>query len=276
MKTKLALVMFFLVNQFFFGQHIERKILKGRIIADTIEVENLTVFNITSNVGAVTNVDGKFSIKARPSDTLYIQGISYESKKYIITDRDFWQEELEILLKVKITELNEIEITPYTLTGNIKQDTKRIKVYGEGFSKIDMSIKHYEDNVRIGSPINTAMPSHFAPNGAAFDFIAIGRGLGKLLGIKGNPKKNSERVFEERRQRDIQSKSFSDHIFERFSYNFFVETLKIRHEDISMFLQYAEMPVKDLSLFLKPEYEIQLIEYLTAKAKLFNSEKQVE
>ena len=48
-----------------------------------------------------------------------------------------------------------------TLTGNIKQDTKRIKVYGEGFSKIDMSIKHYEDNVRIGSPINTAMPSHF-------------------------------------------------------------------------------------------------------------------
>ena len=148
MKTKLALVMFFLVNQFFFGQHIERKILKGRIIADTIEVENLTVFNITSNVGAVTNIDGKFSIKARPSDTLYIQGISYESKKYIITDRDFWQEELEILLKVKITELNEIEITPYTLTGNIKQDTKRIKVYGAGFVKIliirfDFRIKYF-------------------------------------------------------------------------------------------------------------------------------------
>lgn len=36
------------------------------------------------------------------------------------------------------------------------------------------------------------------------------------------------------------------------------------------------MPVKDLSLFLKPEYEIQLIEFLTTKAKLFNSEKQVE
>lgn len=36
------------------------------------------------------------------------------------------------------------------------------------------------------------------------------------------------------------------------------------------------MPVKDLSLFLKPENEIQLIEYLTAKAKIFNSENQNE
>ena len=251
---------------------MERKILKGRIVADSIEVENLTVFNITSNIGAVTNVDGKFSIKARATDTLYIQGISYDSKKYVLTDKDFWLEELEIKLHIKITELNEVEVTPYTLTGTLKEDTKRIQVYGEGFSKIDMSVKYYEDDVRSGTPVNNAIYNPLAPNSSNFDFKLIGKGIGKLLGIKGNPKKNSELVFEERRQKDIQSKSFSDHIFERLPHHFFVDTLKIKHEDIPLFLQYAEMTINDLSLFLKPENEFQLIEYLTSKAKMFKSE----
>ncbi|WP_374400615.1 carboxypeptidase-like regulatory domain-containing protein [Flavobacterium sp.] len=271
------LLLFVIISQIGMAQHIERKVLKGRIVADSIEVENLTVFNITSNIGAVTNADGKFSIKARATDTLYIQGISYESKKYVLTDKDFWLEELEIRLQVRINELDEVEITPYTLTGIVEEDIKRIQVYGDGFAKIDAKkVMHYEDDVRIGTPINAAMPSHFAPNGSNFNFLAIGAGIVSLFLKEDNSKRNSERVFEERRQRDIQSKSFSDHMFERFLHNFFVETLKIKHEDIPLFLQYAEMPVRDLSLFLKSEYEMQLIQYLTSKAKIFNSEKQNE
>lgn len=277
MKNKYLLILMFFIFQFGMAQHIERKVLKGRIVADSIDVENITVFNITSNVGAITNIDGKFSIKARATDTLYIQGLSYDSKKYVLTNKDFWLEELEIRLHIKITELNEVEVTPYTLSGNLTKDTKRIQVYGEGFSQIDMkAIKHYEDDIRSGTPINSAITSNLAPNGSNFDFIAIGAGLVGLLIKNKNPKKHSEKVFEERRQRDIQSQSFSDHMFERFTHNFFVETLKIKHEDIPMFLQYAEMPIKDLSLFLKPEYELQLIQYLTNKAKAYKLENQKE
>ncbi len=277
MKNNFVLILLLIVSQLMFAQHIERKVLNGKIVADSLEVENLTVYNLTSNVGAVTNADGKFSIKARATDTLYIQGISYESKKYVLTHKDFWLEELEIRLKTNITELNEIEIAPYTLTGIVEVDIKRIQVYGEGFTKIDArKVMHYEDDVRIGTPVNTVMPTHFAPNGSNFNFLAMGAGLVSLFVKDRNPKKYSERVFEERRQKDIQSKPFSDHIYERFAHNFFVETLKIKHEQIPLFLQYAEMPVKDLSLFLKPENEIQLIEYLTAKAKIFNSENQNE
>ena len=278
MKNNYVLfIFFFFIFQFGTAQHVERKVLKGRIVADSIEVENLTVFNITSNVGAVTNVDGRFSIKARATDTLFIQGLSYDSKKYILTDKDFWLEELEIRLQVRVTELNEVEITPYSLTGIIEEDIKRIQVYGDGFTKIDAKkVMHYEDDVRLGTPVNTAMPSHFAPNGSNFNFLAIGAGIVSLFVKDRNSKKYSERVFEERRERDIQSKSFSDHMFERFSHNFFVETLKIKHKDIPLFLQYAEMPIKDLSLFLKSEYELQLIQYLTLKAKEFKSENQKE
>lgn len=275
MKSKFVIIAFFLMH-FLYAQLPERAILRGKVISDSLEVENITVFNITSNIGAITNVDGEFSIKARARDTLFFQGISFVSQKYVLTEKDFWVEELEIRLNIKITELNEVEISPSTLTGTLKEDTRRLKVYG-AFSGIDAKeIKYYADDVFKSAPPNSATYSALAPNGSTFDFKLIGKGIGKLLGIKSNPKKYSERIFEERRQRDIQTKSFSDHMFERFTHNFFLETLKINHEDIPMFLQYADMPIKDLSLFLKPEYEIQLIEYLTAKAKEYKLENQKE
>lgn len=274
MRNSILLFFILVITQIGFSQGIERKVLRGKIVADSIEVENLTVYNVTSNVGAITDVDGKFSINARATDTLFIQGLSYESKRYVLTDKDFWLPVLEIKLHVKITELNEIIITPYTLTGDLKEDTKRIQVYGEGFSKIDMRIKHYEDDVRMGTPINTAMPNQFAPTGISF--LPLINGLSSLLGVKGDPKKNSERVFEERRIRDLQSKSFSEHMLERFSHNFFVETLKIKNEDIPMFMSFAELNVYELSPLLKAENELKLIEYLINKSAEFKLQKTKE
>ena len=274
MRNNILLFFILVITQIGFSQGIERKVLRGKIVADSLEVENLTVYNITSNVGAITDVDGKFSINARATDTLFIQGLSYDSKRYVLTDKDFWLPVLEIKLHVKITELNEIIITPYTLTGDLKEDTKRIQVYGEGFSKIDMRIKHYEDDVRMGTPINTAMPNQFAPTGISF--LPLINGLSSLLGVKGDPKKNSERVFEERRIRDLQSKSFSEHMLERFSHNFFVETLKIKNEDIPMFMSFAELNVYELSPLLKAENELKLIEYFINKSEEFKLQKAKE
>ena len=76
---------------------------------------------------------------------------------------------------------------------------------------------HYEDDVRLGTPVNTVMPSQFALNGSNFNFLAIGAGIVICLLVKTILKKHSEQVFEERRKKDIQSKSFSDHMFERFA-----------------------------------------------------------
>ena len=38
-----------------------------------------------------------FRLKQKATDTLYIQGLSYNSKKYVLTEKDFWLEELEKL-----------------------------------------------------------------------------------------------------------------------------------------------------------------------------------
>lgn len=277
MKNRILLFFILISTQLCLSQGIERKVLRGKIVADSLEVENLTVYNISSNIGAITDVDGKFSINARATDTLFIQGISFETKQYTLTQKDFWLSELEIKLHVRITELNEVIVTPYTLTGNLKEDTKRIQVYGEAFAGIDAKkVMYYDDDIRSGTPINTAMPNHFAPNGSNFNFIAIGAGLISLFVKNENPKKNAENVFEERRIRDLQTKSFSEHIYERFSHNFFKETLKIKNEDMPMYMSFAELNVYELSPLLKSENELKLIEYLINKSTEFKLQNSNE
>ena len=260
-----------LITNFLFAQGIERKVLRGIVVVDSFDVEAVTVRNISSNLNAKTDIDGKFSIRARATDTLFFESPSFISQKYILTQKDFWKEELEIRLHVKITELDELVITPYTLSGNLTEDTKRIQVYGDGFAVIDAKkIMYYEDDVRSGAPINSALPNVFAPNGSNFNFLAMAAGLVSLFIKPSLSKSHSKRVYEERRIKNLQSKSYSDHLFERFSHNFFVETLKIKNEDIPLFMSFSELNVYELSPLLKPENELKLIEYLIKKASEFN------
>lgn len=275
MKAILFVILSLFAN-FLFAQGIERKVLRGIVVVDSFDVEAVTVRNISSNLNAKTDIDGKFSIRARATDTLFFESQSFISQRYILSQKDFWKEELEIRLHVKITELDELIITPYTLSGNLTEDTKRIQVYGDGFALIDAKkIMHYEDDVRMGAPINTAMPNVFAPTGVNLLGIVV-VGLVNLVGVKANPKKNSERVFEERRIKNLQSKSYSDHLFERFSHSFFVKTLKIKNEDIPLFMGFSELNVYDLSPLLKPENELKLIDYLIQKAAEFKKQNQKE
>ena len=275
MKAILFVILSLFAN-FLFAQGIERKVLRGIVVVDSFDVEAVTVRNISSNLNAKTDIDGKFSIRARATDTLFFESQSFISQRYILSQKDFWKEELEIRLHVKITELDELIITPYTLSGNLTEDTKRIQVYGDGFALIDAKkIMHYEDDVRMGAPINTAMPNVFAPTGVNLLGIVV-VGLVNLVGVKANPKKNSERVFEDRRIKNLQSKSYSDHLFERFSHSFFVETLKIKNEDIPLFMGFSELNVYDLSPLLKPENELKLIDYLIQKAAEFKKQNQKE
>lgn len=269
-KKKISFFVFVFV-QLAFSQNIERQILKGKVVADSLEVQSITVFNISSNIGAITDAAGVFYIKAKEKDTLFFQGLSFVSQKYILTKKDFYSEELEIKLNVKINELNEVIVSPYTLTGNLEKDMHKIKVY-DLFGSVDINVvKYYEDDKNYKAPKITTAPDHFAPGGSTFDFKAMGKGIGKLLGIKGNLKKNVLAVMEERKLHDVQSKSFAEHIKERFSNHFFVATLKIKNESIASFLAFAEISSFELVELLKVENELRLIEYLILKGNEFKT-----
>ena len=276
MKNKL-LFTFLLISLATFSQIKERELVVGKIKSDSLEVENITVFNVSSNIGAITDVDGKFSINISEKDTLVIQGLAYLSSKYIVQKTDLDRELLEIYLKIRINELNEVEVSPYTLTGNLDVDTKKIKTYTPDLAGIDFS-KLKPKDIRDTKPVNSAMPNTLAPT--TFDFIAIfgliGKGIKQLVGSDKKKISASEQAFNEKRLKEIKSKPFAEHIKEQFSNNFFVSQLKIKNEDIPLFLAFAETSSAELAEYLKPENHLKLIEYLISKAEDYKKQQKEE
>ncbi len=274
MKNKLLFV--FLITSFTsFSQIKERELIVGKIKSDSLEVENITIFNVSSNIGAITDVDGKFSINIREKDTLVIQGLAYLSTKYIVQKTDLDREILEIYLKIRVNELNEIEVSPYTLTGNLSMDTNKIKVYTPNLSGIDFS-KMKPKDIRETPVTNTAMPTTLAAT--PVNFMAIIGGVAKgIIQLIGSDKKKIsalEKEFNKNRLKEVASKPFAEHIKEQFSNHFFVDQLKIKNDDIPMFLAYSETTSEELVEYLKPENHLKLIEYLISKAETFKKQQK--
>jgi hypothetical protein len=277
MKIKL-LNLFLLISFVSFAQMGERELVVGKIKSDSLEVENITVFNVSSNIGAITDIDGKFSIKVREKDTLVIQGLAYLSTKYIIQKSDLDRDVLEIYLKTRINELNEVEVSPYTLTGMLAVDTKKIKTYTPDFSGIDFS-KMKPNDIRDTKPTNSAMPQTMSTlTGIDLKLIfgTIGKGISKLIGNDTKKISASEKAFNARRLKEVASKPFAEHMKELFSNHFFINQLEIKNVDIPMFLAFSETTPQELVEYLKPENHLKLVEYLIFKAEAFKNQQKEE
>lgn len=258
---------------FSFSQEKEREVLRGKIISDSMEVENITVLNVSTQIGAISDVDGYFSIKARAKDTLVFQGLAYVSQKYILTESDFLVDNFKIKLDVKVNELDEVVVTPNSLTGILEVDTEKINVYGLNMAGIDIS-KLAPDDVRNSKSINPAVDSNFS----SLRGINFGLLLDMFTSKERKERKKQERIEKhekEQWQREVMAKSFYEHLMNRYSHNFFITNLNVNNQEIISFVSFAEP--NDFSLMaemLKYENEIQLVEYLVKKSEEFNRNKK--
>ncbi|MEZ4786529.1 MAG: hypothetical protein R2790_01260 [Flavobacterium haoranii] len=266
------LLLFFI--QFSFSQEKEREVLVGKVVSDSLEVENITVLNLSSNIGSVSDFDGKFSIKARINDTLVFQGLSFVSKKYVLTESDFLINEFKVKLEGKLNELNEVVVTPNSLTGNLAEDSKKIKVYVPNLAGIDFSKLSFPDD-QYSKVANPLEKSGFSP--------LTGINFNKILDLFDTAEKREKRkkiraenIANEKWLREVQSESFYDHLMKRYSHNFIVENLKIKKEDIVSFVAFADPGSHQLAEFLKSENELKFVEYLVAKSSEFNRNKLEE
>jgi hypothetical protein len=94
MKIKLlSLLTLILISLNSFSQE-KTVTLQGKINSpDKINV-NVLIFNITKNIGAISNEFGEFKLYASANDTLYISSIQYEKSKVIVTKKILKQNKL--------------------------------------------------------------------------------------------------------------------------------------------------------------------------------------
>lgn len=263
----LFLGLFVLFSAYSYSQIVSREIINGKIIADSLVVENVTVFNKTSNKGAVSDSDGFFSLFAKPNDTLIFSNVAFSSRALVLDEFDFKVKVVKIELKTKINELDEVVVSPNSLTGDLMKDTNNLKVVMIDPKTNQKSIMNSEmDPDFYTSSKNIAMPN----DGTILygvDFVKVG----KLL--KNTIFKSDKDDTSVHNTKYFQDKIVPEILKEKFSYAFFNETLGLKNDEIALFLNYCENDPK-IKTLLSSKDEIYLIEFLINKNEEFKKNKK--
>lgn len=111
MKTNKTLLIFFLwITQISFGQTTGAKEILGQIFEQSTSVEGVNIINNETQVTAVSDASGMFSIVAKEGDVLVFSSVNLEPFKRRITIEDLKSNLLQIKMVAKEIELKEVVV----------------------------------------------------------------------------------------------------------------------------------------------------------------------
>ena len=96
--------------------------LEGRVYSEDGDVAATHVLNMTTQRATITDISGFFSIPVTLNDTLVFSAVQYKRKEIVVTSGMLESKLLLIPLEEFLTELDEVVVTPYNLTGDIVKD----------------------------------------------------------------------------------------------------------------------------------------------------------
>lgn len=257
MRNKL-LFLFLVFSVISFSQELPRTLLKGIVVSDSLEVENITIDNVTAKKVTSTDEKGNFRLMVKEKDTLIFSGVSFKSSVLVITYGHMNEEVLKIKLKVRVNELEELIVRPYTLSGNLETDSKHLKVKTVDLNLVNLDFSDPFPKVnKADSALKNIMPgSGNQFNGV--DFVALGKMVGgKLFKSKPKPK----------RTEFVSEKIFSEAVKEKFNPSFFTQTLKLKTEEIDLFLAFCDDTSLENRALLNLKNEFALIDFLLKKSE---------
>jgi len=243
MKTKTIILALCFFCQFCYGQILTRMALHGFVVNDSVSVESGSVLNLNSNSRTLISEQGVFDITAKKNDTLLFLSMGFLPKKIILAEKDFAASLLIIKLNTLINPLKEVVVSKIDISLSLGDIQKIID-------------KEYFDD-KQSSRQSSLMPFKEIENG--MDFIRIRKMIWKLF-VNENP--NNENL--------VDCGGFTKVVPTRINQFFFTNTLQLKEDQIGLFLIFCESDSNSKAL-LKPDAEIELIEFLIDKNEEFKS-----
>lgn len=111
-----------------FGQKTVSKEILGQILAQSTSVEAVNIINNTTQVTAVSDANGMFSIVVKEGDVLVFSAVNLEGLKRRITAEDMNSSLLQIKMTAKEVELKEVIVNE---NANITAENLGIIPYGQ-------------------------------------------------------------------------------------------------------------------------------------------------
>jgi len=265
MTKKLLLLLFIVTSPALFAQDIDRTKVSGKIhVPQGEDAEGISVYNISSQKGTITDADGTFEISIAENDRLQITALQYQSFTVVVDKGIVDRKVMNIFLNPAINQLEEVVVRPYDLSGNINVDVKKIpthnvtKDWDLSYYNLEYGYQFEQDDKTAikGNAAEEALHSTSLEDGA--NVLAILGGVAQLLFPNG--KKIS--IVEEQENQSL----LSNNIQQRFSKDFIAANFGIPEDKAVDFLFFAQENGLDQDL-LKPQNEMQLMEFLFQKSK---------
>jgi len=103
------------------------KEIEGKVISKNEDVAAVHVQNISTKRATITDLNGYFTIKATIKDTIVISAVQFKRKEIVVSTDMLQSALLQIPLEESLTELDEVVVMPYSLSGDISKDLNTLK-----------------------------------------------------------------------------------------------------------------------------------------------------
>ena len=111
MRTNnILILLFLLIAQISFGQTSGAKEIIGQVFEQSSSVEGVNIINNNTQITAVTDENGMFSVVAKEGDVLVFSSVNMEPLKLRITAEDLTSSAIKIKMTAKQIELKEVVV----------------------------------------------------------------------------------------------------------------------------------------------------------------------
>ncbi|MBR98508.1 MAG: hypothetical protein CMC57_00880 [Flavobacteriaceae bacterium] len=237
---KLTTSIFLLINLILFSQ--DRVPIKGKLIYRNINVVAANVVNNTAQTNTITDANGEFDIDVDLNDEIIFSSVQYQIKSVKITEQILNSKRLIVSINEKITELEEVVITPDNQDKFLDLKEEEFKGYDYVFDKSTKIINTLTDDRQFSDGLN---------------FINIAKLISSIIGSKNQDQKQMLKPSE------VLPFVFTD--------DFFVNDLNLKQDQIIGFLEYVDSKLPSQKL-LQVSQQFQLIDFLISESKNYKNQ----
>lgn len=264
MKLQILSSFFFVISIITSAQDIKRVEITGKIVVNSDDLENVTIFNTSSNQGTLTDENGKFNIKVALNDIIEVRALQFQEFKFTIDKNVIDSKRATIFLVEKINKLPEVVILPYDLTGNLTVDMQSVRTFNPDLDAIyfgitDISAYEFADD-RKSEVVNIAARGPGNNIQYPLDVVAV---VGLLLKPLFNSNKDKNNKTAEQ-VANIPTNGLRDY----YSAHYLEENFNIPENQVEAFVTYVEANGLDYTLMKKGK-EMEFLEFLNQKSKDF-------
>ncbi|MBJ33891.1 MAG: hypothetical protein CMC89_04085 [Flavobacteriaceae bacterium] len=216
--------------------------LRGKILYQNQNVIAANVVNTTTREATISDNTGDFAIEVMMGDELIFTSLQYQIRIVKITKEILQRGRLVIDVNEKITELEEVVVTP-------EQRQKFLDLRSEEFKKFD-----YERD-RSTRLENELMNKDLLNNGV--NFVSVFKALYRMVENKDQAKDKTYSL----KPSEVLRQLYDD--------SFFNELLNIEKDKIELFLLYCDEEVKTKEL-LDEKSDFEIIDFLIKTSEKFN------